>query len=95
MAIALLGAVSEMWVFAYLVGDLSLFLLYKLLRSDFFYFVPVESYMGSIAVALVNRIAIKVGVFSRIGRFVLFPSHPVQTIARMIDPCRLYICANV
>ena len=63
MAIALLGAVSKMWAAAYLVGEMCLFLLYKLLRNDFIYWIPVESYSGSIAGSLIVRIIEKVRVF--------------------------------
>ena len=63
MAIALLGAVSKTWMVAYLVGDRGLFLLYKLLRNDFIYWVPMQSYSGSIAFSLLVRIAGKVRVF--------------------------------
>ena len=63
MAIGLLGAVSKTWTVAYLVGDMCLFLLYKLLRNDFFYWIPVQSYVGSIAVSLFHRILEKVRVF--------------------------------
>ena len=62
MAIALLGAVSKTWVVAYLVGDMCLYLLYKLLRNDLFYFVPTRSYAGSIAVSLSLKIVQKVRV---------------------------------
>ena len=63
MAIALLGALSKVWVVAYLVGDMCLYLLYKLLRNDFFSWIPVESYVGSIAFGLIFRIIQKVRVF--------------------------------
>ena len=57
---ALLGAVSKTWAFGYIVGDIALFLLYTLVRNDFIYFTPVESYIGSIGVSLLVRIGIKV-----------------------------------
>ena len=63
MAITLLGAVSKTWVVAYLVGDVCLFLLYKLLRNDLFYWPPIQSYVGSIANGLLVRTAEKVRVF--------------------------------
>ena len=63
MAIALLGAVSKTWVVAYLVGDMCLFLLYKLLRNDLFYWFTTQSYVGTIAMGLFHRIFEKVGVF--------------------------------
>ena len=63
MAIALLGAVSKTWTVAYLVGDVCLFLLYKILRNDFFYWVPTQSYAGSVALGLLSRIGAKVRLF--------------------------------
>ena len=60
MSIALLGAVSKTWVFGYIVGDIVLFLLYTLVRNDFFYYFPFQSYIGSIGSSLLLRIADKV-----------------------------------
>ena len=62
IAIALLGAVSKMWVVFYLVGDMCLFLLYKLLRNDFIYYVPIQSNVGSVALSFLMRIIVKVRV---------------------------------
>ena len=62
VAIALLGAVSETWVVAYLFGDICLFLLYTLIRNDLFYWFPFQSYAGSIALSVLFRIGIKVRV---------------------------------
>ena len=76
-AIALLGAVSKMWVAAYLVGDLCLFLLFKLLQNDVFFFIPLQSYLGSIAFSLFMRVGIKVrsSSYRRVGIFALYLSH--------------------
>ena len=60
MSMALLGAVSKTWAFGYIVGDIVLFLLYTLVRNDFFYFLPIQSYIGSIGVSLLIRINDKV-----------------------------------
>ena len=60
MAMALLGAVSKTWAFGYIVGDLGMYLLYTLVRNDFFYFIPIQSYIGSIGYSLLMRIADKV-----------------------------------
>ena len=60
MSIALLGAVSKTWAFGYLLGDIALFLIYTLIRNDFIYFIPVQSYTGSIAISLLVRIVNKV-----------------------------------
>ena len=77
-AIALLGAVSKTWVVAYLVGDMCLFLLYKLLRNDLIYFIPFQSYAGSIVFSLLGRILIKVRVFGD-GLDDLRSFHPTQS----------------
>ena len=63
MAIALLAAVSNTWAVAYLVGDMCLFFLYKLLRNDLFYWIPMRSYAGSITISIVCRVMTKVRVF--------------------------------
>ena len=60
ISIALLGAVSKTWAFGYIVGDIVLFLLYTLVRNDFFYYFPFQSYIGSIGSSLLLRIADKV-----------------------------------
>ena len=59
-AIALLGAVNKTWAFGYILGDTILFLLYTLVRNDFFYYLPIQSYIGSIGVSLLLRTIIKV-----------------------------------
>ena len=61
-AMALLAAVSKTWAFGYIVGDILLYLVYTLVRNDFFYFLPIQSYIGSIGVSLLIRISEKVRV---------------------------------
>ena len=63
MAIALLGAVSKVWVVAYLVGDMCLLFLYKLLRNDLIHWIPIQSYVGSIAHCILAKILSKVRLF--------------------------------
>jgi hypothetical protein len=58
--IALLGAVSKTWVLLYLLGDIGLFLLYKIVRKDILYWVPIQSHIGSLAGSLLQRIWLKV-----------------------------------
>jgi hypothetical protein len=65
MAIVLLGAVSKTWVLMYLLGDLGLFLLYTILRNDFFYCIPMRSTIGSIANSLLLRTSTKVRSYCR------------------------------
>ena len=60
LSIALLGAVSKTWAFLYLLGDLCLFLLYTIVRNDFFYFIPFQSTLGSVAISLLMRTIEKV-----------------------------------
>jgi hypothetical protein len=60
MAIGLLGAVSKTWVVLYMVGDIGLFLLYTIARNDFLYYIPVQSFVGSLAVSFLTRTLIKV-----------------------------------
>ena len=95
-AIALLGAVSKMWVAAYLVGDLCLFLFFKLLQNDFFWWIPSQSYLGSIAFSLLMRVGIKVRVsYLRVEIFICALSispdpnhtHPHETIDHLRLHC--------
>ena len=60
VSMALLGAVSKAWVASFLVGDFVLFILYTISRNDFFYFIPVESYAGSVLASLLIRAVLKV-----------------------------------
>ena len=60
MSMALLGAVSKTWAFGYIAGDIVLYLLYTLVRNDFIYFIPIQSYIGSIGASLFLRIIEKV-----------------------------------
>ena len=61
-AMALLAAVSKTWAFGYIVGDILLFLVYTLVRNDFFYYIPIQSYIGSIGLSLLMRSCEKVRV---------------------------------
>ena len=76
MSIALLGAVSGTWAFGYLLGDIGLYLLYTLVRNDFFYYVPIQSYAGSIVFSLVLRIIMKVSSHDEKSRLVSAPLTP-------------------
>ena len=60
MSMALLGAVSKTWALGYIVGDIVFFLLYTLVRNDFFFYIPIQSYIGSIGLSLLLRITQKV-----------------------------------
>ena len=65
MSMALLGAVSKTWAFGYLAGDLGLYLLYTIVRNDFFYFIPYQSYIGSLALSFLMRTIDKVRELKR------------------------------
>jgi hypothetical protein len=69
MSMALLGAVSKTWAFGYLVGDIVLYLLYTLVRNDFFYFIPIQSYIGSIGFSFILRTIFKV---SKVAADIMF-----------------------
>ena len=60
MAIALLGAVNKTWAFGYLAGDFGLFLIYTLVRNDFFYCVRMPSYAVAIVHGMLSRAVMKV-----------------------------------
>ena len=71
---ALLGAVSKTWAFGYILGDIILFLLYTLVRNDFFYFIPIQSYLGSIGASLVMRIIEKVREMDDVAFYIHSPT---------------------
>ena len=77
MSIALLGAVSKTWAFGYLLGDIGLYLLYTLVRNDFFYYVPIQSYIGSISLSLLTRIIMKVSSHEEKSRLIAAPLTPL------------------
>ena len=60
LACALVLDLSGDWVAFYMAGDVSLYLLYKIIRHDFIYWVPMESLPLSLAVSTIVRIMIKV-----------------------------------
>ena len=60
ISIALLGAVSGAWTLTFLSADIGLYLLYTIVRKDIFWYPPVQSYGGSLAVGLLARIWMKV-----------------------------------
>ena len=95
MAIALLGTISKVWAVAYLAGDVCLFLLYKTLRRDLFFWIPIQGYSTSIIFSLLFRVITKVGKTDsqrlRIAHNLIRPSYPnptplsVQTIHAQYD----------
>jgi hypothetical protein len=59
MTIVLLGTIGTKWAFAYIGTDLSLYLLVKLLRKDFWYWMPLEGFAAAVN-SLLLRVTVKV-----------------------------------
>jgi hypothetical protein len=78
MAIALLGAVSKTWVLLYLLGDLGLYFLYNIVRNDFLNWMPIQSSIGSLMWALLQRTMCKVRGCCRGARIAFHPSNPTK-----------------
>ena len=56
---ALLAMVGWRWIVGYLVGDMSLYFVYKLLRRDFWHWVPLKGAM-SVVQSVLERLIVKV-----------------------------------
>jgi len=56
---ALLAMVGWRWIVGYLVGDMSLYFVYKLLRRDFWHWVPLKCAM-SVVQSVLERLIVKV-----------------------------------
>jgi hypothetical protein len=56
---ALLAMAGWRWIVGYLVGDMGLYFAYKLLRRDFWHWVPLEGAL-SVAESVVERFLVKV-----------------------------------
>ena len=59
LVLVLLGLVSRSVAFLYIGADIGLFLLFKILRDDFYYWMPLDGYVG-IIVSLLGRVIGKV-----------------------------------
>ena len=59
LVLVLLGLVSRSVAFFYIGADIGLFLLFKILRDDFYYWMPLDGYVG-IIVSLLCRVIGKV-----------------------------------
>jgi hypothetical protein len=55
---ALLALVGQKWVLLYYVADMVLYLGYKILRRDFWHWVPLEGFIG-VAQSFVVRVCVK------------------------------------
>ena len=92
---ALLGAVSKTWAFGYIVGDIVFFLLYTLVRNDFFYYLPIQSYIGSIGFSLLMRIMMKVRERAAIDvAFYIHSLTDLITCNTTLGHYRLHSCAT-
>ena len=59
MAYALLAASSETWLLSMMGGETVLYLLYKVIRGDLIYFLPIEHKALSLVVSLICRVVRK------------------------------------
>jgi hypothetical protein len=59
LGMALLARARMGYLALYLVGDLSLLLLYKVVRRDFSYWLPIDSTIGNLAMSTLARIVNK------------------------------------
>ena len=59
LVLVMLGLVSQTSALLYLCFDMGLYLLYKIVRGDFFYWLPLEGCI-EMAVSLVVRVIVKV-----------------------------------
>ena len=59
LVLVLLGLASRTIPFVYLGADMGMYLLYKICRGDFLYWLPLDGYMG-VAVSLLCRVIVKV-----------------------------------
>ena len=67
-ALVIFGLVSRKLIVAYFVVDVGLYLLLKILRDDFYYWIPVDGFVG-LLVSFLIRIIIKfIADFSSIGK---------------------------
>ena len=68
LTIVLIGLVSKMLVFTYFITDLGLYIFVKILRDDFYYWIPVDGFFA-VVLSFLFRIAIKfIADFSGIGK---------------------------
>ena len=59
LVLVLIGLERKTWAVLYICSDLGLYLLIKILRDDFYYWLPLDGWTAVI-VSLLSRIVIKV-----------------------------------
>ena len=60
LGVALLARANTTYLWMYLLGDMGLFLLYKVARKDYWHFINVQNTVGAILVSAAFRIGGKV-----------------------------------
>ena len=69
LAMVLLGSVSQHAAVIYLGSDILLYLLHKIVRKDFYYWLPLEGFLEILS-SLLFRIMVKVLTdFTNVGEF--------------------------
>jgi hypothetical protein len=61
MSMALLAIVGAQWVLVYLVSDMGLYFMYKILRGDLWHWIPLEGAAGVVE-SVLERLLVKVVV---------------------------------
>ena len=59
VSMALLAMVGGQWVLLYLVGDMGLYFVYKILRRDLWHWIPLEG-AASVVESVLERLIVKV-----------------------------------
>jgi hypothetical protein len=59
VSMAMLALVGGRWVPVYLMSDMGLYFTYKILRRDFWHWVPIEGAMG-VPYSVLERLVVKV-----------------------------------
>ena len=71
LSVVLIGMLGAKWAIAYVAADIGLFLLIKVARGDFYYWIPVDGWALAVLSFLV-RIIIKIIVdFTSIGEIIM------------------------
>ena len=60
MSIVLIGMLGAKWAIAYIVADLVLYLVIKVLRGDFWYWIQCEGLLSSLLISLFARVMVKI-----------------------------------